>query len=266
MNRILIIFIVFSLSACQSVIVDKPDPTSKKGGYYSDDGPEKNIPQNLDLIEDAVPKTEPIAKRANMPYKVFGKKYIPMRKIVPFKEKGYASWYGKKYHGNKTSIGEVYDMYQMTAAHKTLPLPCFVKVTNLKNNKTVTVRVNDRGPFIKDRIIDLSYAAAHRLDIIEKGSEEVEIEVIIPTLSKLNKSDDKGFFLQVGAFSKKNNALDLVTKIKAIHAEDKQDIKIIKKSSLYSVVIGPSASKEEAKNLSTLISSTLKQNAFIIKH
>ena len=228
MNRILIIFIIFSLSACQSVIVDKPDPTSKKGGYYSDDGPEKNIPQNLDLIEDAVPRTEPIAKRANMPYKVFGKKYIPMKKIVPFKEKGYASWYGKKYHGNKTSVGEVYDMYQMTAAHKTLPLPCFVKVTNLKNNKTVTVRVNDRGPFIKDRIIDLSYAAAHRLDIIEKGSEEVEIEVIIPTLSKLNKSDDKGFFLQVGAFSKKNNALDLVTKIKAIHAEDKQDIDLEK--------------------------------------
>ena len=154
----------------------------------------------------------------------------------------------------------------MTAAHKTLPLPCFVKVTNLNNNKTVIVRVNDRGPFIKDRIIDLSYAAAHRLNIIEKGSEEVEIEVIIPTLSKLNKSDDKGFFLQVGAFSKKNNALDLVTKIKAIHAEDKQDIKIIKKSSLYSVVIGPSASKEEAKNLSVLISSTLKQNAFIIKY
>ena len=186
MNRILIIFIVFSLSACQSVIVDKPDPTSKKGGYYSDDGPEKNIPQNLDLIEDAVPKTEPIAKRANMPYKVFGKKYIPMKKIVAFKEKGYASWYGKKYHGNKTSVGEVYDMYQMTAAHKTLPLPCFVKVTNLKNNKTVIVRVNDRGPFIKDRIIDLSYAAAHRLNIIEKGSEEVEIQVIIPTLRKLN--------------------------------------------------------------------------------
>ena len=257
---------LFSLSACQSVIVDKPDPTSKKGGYYSDDGPEKNIPQNLDLIEDAVPRAEPIAKRANMPYKVFGKKYIPFKKLGPFKEKGYASWYGKKYHGNKTSVGEVYDMYEMTAAHKTLPLPCFVKVTNLKNNKTVIVRVNDRGPFIKDRIIDLSYAAAHRLDIIEKGSEEVEIEVIIPDLGKLNKSDDQAFFLQVGAFSKKNNALDLVAKIKAIHSDDKQDIKIIKKGSLYSVVIGPSASEEEAKNLSAIISSTLKQNAFIIKH
>lgn len=266
MNRILIIFMLFSLSACQSVIVDKPDPTSKKGGYYSDDGPEKNIPQNLDLIEDAVPRAEPIAKRANMPYKVFGKKYIPFKKLGPFKEKGYASWYGKKYHGNKTSVGEVYDMYEMTAAHKTLPLPCFVKVTNLKNNKTVIVRVNDRGPFIKDRIIDLSYAAAHRLDIIEKGSEEVEIEVIIPDLGKLNKSDDQAFFLQVGAFSKKNNALELVSKIKAIHSNDKQDIKIIKKGSLYSVVIGPSASEEEAKNLSAIISSTLKQNAFIIKH
>ena len=194
MSRSLIFFIIIFLTGCQSVIVDKPDPTSKEGGYYSDDGPDKNIPQNLDFVEDAVPKAEPIAKRAVRPYKVFGKKYIPLKKIVPFKEKGYASWYGKKYHGNKTSIGEVYDMYQMTAAHKTLPLPCFVKVTNIKNNKTVIVRVNDRGPFIKDRIIDLSYAAAHRLDIIEKGSEEVEIEVIVSNKKESKKNNTKGFF------------------------------------------------------------------------
>ena len=264
MNRLLILFIFFLLSSCQSVIIDKPDPTSKKGGYYSDDGPEKNIPQNLDLIKDAEPRVEPIAKRANMPYKVFGKKYIPMKKIKPFKEKGYASWYGKKYHGNKTSVGEIYDMYQMTAAHKTLPLPSFVKVTNLKNNKTVIVRVNDRGPFIKDRIIDLSYAAAYRLDIIEKGSEQVEIEVIIPNVNLQKNTIEKGFFLQIGAFAQKNNALDLVKKIEAINSEN--NIKIIKKASLYSVVIGPSSSKEEAEKLSSIISSELKQNAFIIKH
>jgi rare lipoprotein A len=187
-----------------------------------------------------------------------------MKKIKPFKEKGYASWYGKKYHGNKTSVGEIYDMYQMTAAHKTLPLPSFVKITNLKNNKTVIVRVNDRGPFIKDRIIDLSYAAAYRLDIIEKGSEQVEIEVIIPNVNLQKNTIEKGFFLQIGAFAQKNNALDLVKKIEAINSEN--NIKIIKKASLYSVVIGPSSSKEEAEKLSSIISSELKQNAFIIKH
>ena len=266
MNRSLIFFIIVFLTGCQSVIVDKPDPTSKEGGYYSDDGPDKNIPQNLDFVEDAVPKAEPIAKRAVRPYKVFGKKYIPLKKIVPFKEKGYASWYGKKYHGNKTSIGEVYDMYQMTAAHKTLPLPCFVKVTNIKNNKTVIVRVNDRGPFIKDRIIDLSYAAAHRLDIIEKGSEEVEIEVIVSNKKESKKNNTKGFFLQVGAFSKENNAIDLVEKIKAISPENNKNIKIIKKSALYSVVIGPSSTKKEAEKLSFVISSNLQQNAFIIQY
>ena len=115
MSRSLIFFIIIFLTGCQSVIVDKPDPTSKEGGYYSDDGPDKNIPQNLDFVEDAVPKAEPIAKRAVRPYKVFGKKYIPLKKIVPFKEKGYASWYGKKYHGNKTSIGEVYDCLLYTS-------------------------------------------------------------------------------------------------------------------------------------------------------
>ena len=265
MNRFFIALIFLSLTGCQSIQMDKPDPTSKDGGYYSDDGPAKNIPKNLDLIKDAVPKKEAIAKRANMPYKVFGKKYVPMKKLTSFEEKGYASWYGKKYHGNKTSVGEVYDMYQMTAAHKTLPLPCYVKVTNLMNNKTVIVRVNDRGPFIKNRIIDLSYAAAHRLDIIEKGSEKVKIEVIIPNSNHANDSLKKAFFLQVGAFSKKNNALELVRKIKGIDPKNHNKIKIIQKSSLYSVLIGPAASKKEAENLSSIISSSLKQNAFIIK-
>ena len=173
---------------------------------------------------------------------------------------------GKNITVIKPSIGEVYDMYQMTAAHKTLPLPCFVKVTNIKNNKTVIVRVNDRGPFIKDRIIDLSYAAAHRLDIIEKGSEEVEIEVIVSNKKESKKNNTKGFFLQVGAFSKENNAIDLVEKIKAISPENNKNIKIIKKSSLYSVVIGPSSTKKEAERLSFVISSNLQQNAFIIQY
>ena len=131
------------------------------------------IPENLSSIPNAIPKKEPLNKFSNRPYKVFGKTYYPMTTLKPYTATGYATWYRKKYHGNKTSIGEVYDMYKMTAAHKTLPLPCYVKVTNLKNDKTVIVRVNDRGPFVKDRIIDLSYAAANRLESMVQGSELV---------------------------------------------------------------------------------------------
>ena len=170
--------IIFLLVSCQSIdpILEpilkedikqnKPDE-KKKGAYYLDDGPEENPPDNLDKIPDATPKYEPLSKTANRPYIAFNKKYFPMKKIIPFTEKGHASWYGKRYHGRKTSIGETYDMYQMTGAHKTLPLPCYIKVTNLGNNLSVIIRVNDRGPFIDERIVDLSYAAAHRIKIIE---------------------------------------------------------------------------------------------------
>lgn len=153
-------------------------PVQKKwgGGYYKDDGPGDIIPEGLDQIPDAVPRTEPLHRFANRPYIVLGKSYTPDTRLKPFKQRGTASWYGKKFHGQKTSIGETYDMFAMTAAHPTLALPSYVRVTNLGNGKSVTVRVNDRGPFHADRIIDLSYAAAYRLDYIGNGSTSVEVE------------------------------------------------------------------------------------------
>ncbi|MFY2841135.1 septal ring lytic transglycosylase RlpA family protein [Achromobacter ruhlandii] len=150
----------------------------KGGGYYKDDGPDANPPSNLDQVPDAVPRIEPYASGANRPYVVFGQRYVPDTSGQPYKRQGIASWYGKKFHGNSTSIGEPYDMYAMTAAHTTLPIPSYARVTSLVNGKTIIVRVNDRGPFHSDRIMDLSYVAAYKLGIIGPGSGQVVVESI----------------------------------------------------------------------------------------
>ena len=122
-----------------------PAAGSGRGGYYKDDGPGDDIPEGLENLPDAEPRVEPYANRGNKPYVVFGKQYVPISDERPFKQRGRGSWYGKKFHGQKTSSGEPYDMYQMTAAHPTLPIPSYARVTNLSNGRQVIVRVNDRG-------------------------------------------------------------------------------------------------------------------------
>jgi rare lipoprotein A len=160
---------------------DKPvTPPKKGGGYYLDDGPGDNPPADIDAIADAMPRAEAPLPRANRPYSALGNRYTPMTEYAPYKQRGIASWYGKRYHGQKTSSGEVYDMYGMTAAHTTLPLPSYARVTNPENGRSVIVRINDRGPFHSDRLIDLSYAAAYKLRIVGKGSGLVEVEAIDP--------------------------------------------------------------------------------------
>lgn len=159
----------------------KPNPALKRGGgYYKDDGPGDDIPENLDEIPDAEPKAEPLHRFANKPYVVLGKSYVPNTSLQPYKTRGIASWYGKKFHGQKTSIGEPYDMFSMTAAHPTLAIPSYVRVSSPDSGKSVIVRVTDRGPFHSDRVIDLSYAAAHKLGFINNGSGPVEVESILP--------------------------------------------------------------------------------------
>ncbi|MDB5807780.1 MAG: hypothetical protein JWN73_5102 [Betaproteobacteria bacterium] len=149
------------------------------GGYYLDDGPGDNPPPNLELTPDAVPRDEPPLKSAaNRPYVVFGKTYSPTPVSGTLKQRGVASWYGRKFHGQRTSSGESYNMYGMTAAHPTLPIPSYVRVTNLSNSRSVIVRVNDRGPFHSERIIDLSYTAALKLGYVNQGSTTVEIEQV----------------------------------------------------------------------------------------
>ncbi|MBI2307048.1 MAG: septal ring lytic transglycosylase RlpA family protein [Rhodocyclales bacterium] len=159
----------------------KPAVTLKRGGgYYKDDGPADELPDGLDDIADAEPRPEPLHRFANRPYVVFGKEYVPNTSVRPHRERGMGSWYGKKFHGQKTSIGEPYDMFAMTAAHPTLAIPSYARVTNLANGRSVVVRVIDRGPFHIGRVIDLSYAAAHKLDYIRNGSSQVEVEAIVP--------------------------------------------------------------------------------------
>lgn len=166
-TKTLISALLLSLTACQY------------GGRYNQrhDSAPTQIPESI-ARDNAIPHYEPYREHNSRPYVVFGKQYFPLSTGKGFVEEGEASWYGQKFHGHLTSNGEVYDMYGMTAAHKTLPLPSFVRVTNTINNKSVIVRVNDRGPFHGNRIIDLSFAAAKQLDYLATGTAPVKVEVI----------------------------------------------------------------------------------------
>ncbi|WP_083444799.1 septal ring lytic transglycosylase RlpA family protein [Herbaspirillum rhizosphaerae] len=157
-----------------------PAAGSGRGGYYKDDGPGDQPPDGLLDTPDADPKVEPFSRAGSRPYVVFGKTYTPITDDRPFKQRGIGSWYGKKFHGQKTSSGELYDMYKMTAAHPTLPIPSYARVTNLKTGAQVIVRINDRGPFHSTRIIDLSYTAALKLGYLSSGSSELEVERLLP--------------------------------------------------------------------------------------
>ena len=164
------------VAACGTAPKAPPKGEPRKPAYYSDDGLPDAVPADIASIPDAVPTAEPYHRYANRPYTVFGRSYAPVVNDEPMRERGLASWYGRKFHGQKTSTGEVYDMFAMTAAHKTLPIPSFARVTNLKSGASVVVRVNDRGPFHEGRVIDLSYAAAMKLGIAGPGSGPVEVE------------------------------------------------------------------------------------------
>ncbi|MEA5098309.1 MAG: septal ring lytic transglycosylase RlpA family protein [Burkholderiaceae bacterium] len=168
-----------------------PPAGSGRGGYYKDDGPGENIPLNLEKTPDAQPKVESPLPRANRPYAVLGNIYTPITDSRPFVQRGIGSWYGKKFHGKKTSSGELYDMYKMTAAHPTLPIPSYSRVTNLANGKQVIVRINDRGPFHSDRIIDLSYTAALKLGYLGRGSGMLQVEHLRPEdIEQITQSEE----------------------------------------------------------------------------
>jgi len=212
-----------------------------------DSAPKKKI--DVETIPNAIPKREPKSRYGNpKSYVVFGKRYYVMDSGKGYIEKGIASWYGTKFHGRRTSSGETYDMYAMTAAHKSLPLPTYVKVTNLSNDKFIVVKVNDRGPFHENRIIDLSYTAAIKLDIIQKGTGLVEVKAIDPEEPKednLVKDDkistqDTSFYIQVGTFSKLESAKILKQKLDSFGDNlIKISNVIVSGNTLYRVRIGP---------------------------
>lgn len=205
------------------------------------DGHPSVVPVDLASIPDAVPRHEPLSRYGNPPeYEVFGQRYRTMASSAGFEERGLASWYGTKFHGRRTSSGEPYDMFAMTAAHRHLPLPSFVEVTNLDNGKRVVVRVNDRGPFVGGRIIDLSYAAAHRIGMVEKGVAPVRVRAVGPedgpaepvqlaAIEPLTRSDaiEAGngtdapvSFVQVGAFADREAAERVGRDLRALGFSD----------------------------------------------
>lgn len=263
---------------------------SKPGGYYLDDGPEANPPTNLDEIPDATPKQEPLNTFTNKPYVALGETYVPMTSYKPFSQSGIASWYGKRFHGRKTASGEPYNMYAMTAAHPTLPLPSYVKVTNPSNDRSVIVRINDRGPFKHSRIIDLSYAAAHKLRIIERGSAPVSIEAVDVAaysaqtqasklqISNTLASTDKPatptplqavqkavtqFFVQAGAYKLESNAGALQQKIQKLGIANSRDIQHVYNNQLYRIKLGPYATQSKAQQVAAEIRKKLNISAVI---
>jgi len=207
------------------------------------DGPSSRKISAAD-VHDAVPKDEPRARYGNhSPYTVLGKTYTVLPTSKGYHERGIASWYGSKFHGRRTSSGELYDMHLATAAHKSLPLPTYAELTNLDNGRKMIVKINDRGPFHEDRIIDLSYAAAIKLGVDQTGTARIDVRAIDVKTSKRSavKLAD-GTFLQVGAFSKRKTADDLAGKMMAAQLKP---VSIQKSRGLYKVWIGPYASESE---------------------
>ena len=274
----LVVVALVALAGCGSA-------PSKPGGYYLDDGPGSNPPANLDTVPEAIPKVEPINNFTSRPYAVLGRAYTPYTRLTPYKARGMASWYGKRYHGQKTSSGEVYDMYAMTAAHTILPLPSYARVTNIANGKSVVVRVNDRGPFHEDRLIDLSYIAAQRLGLLGRGSGMVEVEAIVPgnevspvaraapaqplpapaAAASTLSTESGGIYVQLGAFSVAENADAFLRKMRIDLDWLSDAMNVYAKDGLYRVHAGPYSSREEAQRTAERVQKELGFKALVLE-
>lgn len=262
------VFLAFFLFACGTApkAPSKAATPTQGGKYYADDGPPEKVPDNLAQIPDAVPTNEPFHRFANRPYVVFGQSYVPVVNKEPTRERGMASWYGRKFHGQRTASGETYDMFAMTAAHKTLPIPSFARVTNVKTRQSVVVRINDRGPFHSDRIIDLSYAAAARIGIVNVGSGMVEVErvlsagtpepLVAPTVpppaqvaaveTPWVSQESAGLWLQLGAFSSAGTAESFRTKVVSDLPWLREAANVSTRDGMHRVRLGPYRNLDEA--------------------
>ncbi len=291
MKRLLLLSLVLIMAGCQ---------TARRGGFYQDDGPGAGPPPvEVSRIPDAVPKPEPRSRGTHRPYTVMGRQYVPLADARGYRERGVASWYGQKFHGRKTANGEAYDMYAMTAAHKTLPLPSYVRVRNLENGRSAVVRVNDRGPFLHNRLIDLSYAAASKLGIAGTGTGLVEIEavepgtplaasepapaesekpprveVLAPAVAAVAPPVVAGkprLFVQAGAFSQWDNAVALRTRLEraGLRPIFIQSVQVPLQAGsaeqrIYRVRIGPVANVEAADRLTQTLAAHDVANATIV--
>jgi rare lipoprotein A len=265
------------LAACgtapKRLVAPTPAPSGK---YYSDDGPPESIPGNLDSIPNAVPRDEPFHRYANRPYTVFGQTYVPVVNKEPYKQRGIASWYGRKFQGQKTASGEPYDMFAMTAAHPTFPIPSYARVTNVKTGQSVVVRINDRGPFHSNRVIDLSYAAAARIGVAAPGSALVDVERVFEspeprsessaTLSPASQAavqtpvvveEAAGLWLQLGTFSSRDGAESFRDHAVRELSWNHEPMQVAPREGLYRVRLGPYRNREEALAIADKVRETL---------
>ncbi|MCQ9377320.1 septal ring lytic transglycosylase RlpA family protein [Methyloversatilis sp. XJ19-49] len=290
--------------ATSAAPVAAPAPSGKPrpGGFYLDDGPGDNAPdaQTLAAIPDAVPRDEPLHRFANRPYSALGLSFVPLTEHRPFRQRGRGSWYGRKFHGQKTSSGEPYDMYGMTAAHATLPIPSYARVTHLASGRSVVVRVNDRGPFKPGRVIDLSWTAAAKLGYVNDGSAEVEVEAVFapgsagdllarraagqpeiarPAPGPAAPADDviaalaadgaqdtstASHWLQLGAFSTLDNAQALSRRIAAALGDLADRISVSSDGDRHRVRAGPFESRDAAQGAARALREQLGLDALLI--
>ena len=308
-QRFIVMICITLVTACSSQPSVKEGSDTRasqtpagKGGYYLDDGPGDNPPVDIDSIPDAQLKTEKPLVRPNQPYSALGKKYVPMTSYAPYVQQGIASWYGRRYHGKKTSSGEIYDMYGMTGAHPTLPIPSYVRVTNPANKRSVIVRINDRGPFKHDRLIDLSFAAAYKLRITSRGSGPVEVEWIDTSPEALRKMNAApvaisastaditpvaykemsttpasvasaaennmepraiSYFVQVGAFKNESNGDLLQKKILGLELAGDAAVTNVYNDGIYRVKLGPFSSRKEADVSANKVRKQLNLSAIV---
>jgi len=251
------------LAAASALVLVLAGCASRGPGPSGSDGAEARPPAGLEQVPDAKPRVEPLRQGGpNKPYEVLGRRYVPMSADLPLVETGLASWYGRKFHGRPTASGETYDMYAMTAAHKTMPIPSYARVRNPANGREVVVRVNDRGPFADGRVIDLSYTAALRLGLL-RGVAPVEVQRLthdeirtgIGAQRTLPPDDpapgdvpvaSPGLWLQLGAFRARDGAMQLQQQVMRAADDAVWQVAVFEEDALFRVQAGPYATRAEA--------------------
>ena len=281
--------------ATQSTVQKAPEkiPVSrllrKPGGFYTDDSPDGSTKIDIEQVPEPVPRPEVLNASANQPYSVFGREYVPLTSVQPYKRQGTASWYGRKFHGQKTTSGEVYDMFALSAAHPTLPIPSFARVTNLANGRSVLVRVNDRGPFHSGRMMDVSYAAAWKLGFAEEAIANIEVESIVTAAAPAQPAvpapvvtaprepppeappvtpiaaEPTGLFLQLGAFANPANAENFSARLKRELDWLAHPLTVYGRSGLYRLYLGPFKDRAEANATSKKLQEALDVKPVVIR-
>ena len=275
-NLVLLLMCVLIMTGCSFSKYTHRTPSSVSADHY----------------KDAVPRVEPLLSGPNKPYTVLGKRYVPDTREIPYRNQGVASWYGKQFHGRPTSSGEKFDMYVMSAAHNTLPIPSYAHVTNTKNGRSAIVRINDRGPFSDKRIIDLSYATAHRLGIVEQGTAAVIVERILPadiragripatsgsigkpspspvptptpTPAPQNNTLSGGFYIQIGVYSQQTNALNMQNQLSSRNPDLRARLRMLYDNNLHKVYAGPYPTRAQAQEVAEQIQLQNSINVLIL--